>query len=192
VLAALIRSWRAAWGQGDFPFLVVQLPNFLGRSRDWVTMRASQARVARELPNVGLAITIDVGESRDIHPKEKLAVGKRLALIAEKIAYGRDVEHSGPVYESLAVEGNEVVLTFAHASGGLVARGGEVLGFEVAAKDGQFVPAKARIDGSAVVVTAESVAAPKAVRYAWSNNPPSTLYNKADLPAAPFLVTVDR
>ena len=190
VLAALVTSWRAAWGQGDFPFLVVQLPNLVGSTRDWVTMRGSQARVARELPNVGLAVTIDVGESRDIHPKEKLTVGKRLALLAEKIAYGRDVVHSGPAISAVDVIGADVVLQFDHVAGALAAKGDELLGFEVAGADGKFVPAAARIDGERVIVRAQRVAAPKSVRYAWSNDPNATLYNKAGLPAAPFEATV--
>ncbi len=193
VLAALITSWRDAWGQGDpstgsgqdFPFLVVQLPNFKNQ-RFWPITREAQARVARELPNVGLAITIDVGESGDIHPKEKLTVAKRVAMVAKKMAYGLDVPHSGPVFRSMGVEGSKVIIRFDHLAGGLVTKGDMLEGFEVAGGDGKFVPARAAIEGETVVLSADGVATPKAVRYAWANDPKCTLYNKADLPAAPF------
>jgi sialate O-acetylesterase len=186
VLAALIKGWRGAWEQGDFPVLVVQLPNFVGRGRDWPTLRAGQAQVARDLPNVGVVATIDVGESNDIHPRDKLTVGKRLAAAAEKIAYGRDVPFSGPVFKSMSVDGDETVVRFDYAFGGLVARGGELKGFEIAGDLGKFVPAIARIDGETVRVRADGVASPKFVRYGWANDPTCTLYNKADLPALPF------
>ena len=209
VLGALITSWREAWHQGDpstgsgpapstgsgrglstgsrrdFPFLVVQLPN-LKNQRFWPITRAAQARVARELPNVGLAVTIDVGESNDIHPKEKTTVAKRLALIAKKMAYGMDVPSSGPVFKSMRVRGGEAIVQFDHVEGGLIAKGETLEGFEVAGDDGNFVHARATIDGETVVVSADEVAAPKAVRYAWANDPKATLYNNADLPAAPF------
>jgi sialate O-acetylesterase len=193
VLGALITSWREAWGQGDpstgsgqpFPFLVVQLPNFKNQ-RFWPITREAQARVARELTNVGLAVTIDVGESNDIHPREKLTVGKRLALIAQKLAYGMDVPHSGPVFRSMQVAGSKAILHFDHVCGGLIAKGVVLEGFELAGDDGKFVPARATIEGETIVVVADGVAAPKSARYAWANDPRATLYNKADLPAAPF------
>ena len=185
VLAALITSWRAAWGQGDFPFLVVQLAN-LQNTRFWPTLRAAQARVAKELPNVGLAVTIDVGESKDIHPRDKLTVGRRLSLVARKMAYGHDVPHAGPTFRSMRVDGKAAIVEFDHVYDGLVAKGETLEGFEVAGEDGKFVPADATITGGAVRVTAASVAAPKAVRYAWANDPKCTLYNSADLPAVPF------
>jgi sialate O-acetylesterase len=186
VLGALIKSWRAAWKQGDFPFLVVQLPNFIGKGRDWPTLRASQAKVAKELPNVGLAITIDLGNPSNIHPTNKQPVGHRLALIAQRMAYGQDVACSGPTFKSLVVNGGEAVVTFDHVDDGLVARGGEVLGFELAGEDGKFVPATGKIKGPTVILEADGVSSPKAVRYAWSNDPKCTLYNTIDLPAAPF------
>jgi sialate O-acetylesterase len=186
VLGALATSWRAAWKQGDFPLLVVQLPNFLGKSRDWATLRASQAKVAKDLPNVGLAVTIDLGTPDNIHPTNKQPVGHRLALIARKMAYGQDVACSGPTFKSLEVNGGEAVATFDHVDDGLVARGGEVLGFELAGDDGKFVPATGKIKGPTVVLQADGVASPKAVRYAWANDPKCTLYNTIDLPAAPF------
>jgi sialate O-acetylesterase len=170
--------------------LVVQLPNFIGKSRDWATLRASQAKVAKDLPNVGLAITIDLGNPDNIHPTNKQPVGHRLALIAQKMAYGQDVACSGPTFKSLEVNGGEAVVTFNHVDDGLVARGGEVLGFEVAGDDGKFVPATGKIKGPTVILQADGVSSPQAVRYAWSNDPKCTIYNAIDLPAAPFSATM--
>jgi sialate O-acetylesterase len=189
VLAALITSWREAWSQKsvhDFPFLVVQLPNFIGAKRDWATMRESQSHVAKKVPNVGLAVTIDIGESKDVHPKEKLTVGQRLVAVAESLAYGRKVPSSGPTFKSMQVDGATAVVQFDHADGGLVAKGGELLGFQIAGYDGKFIPAQASIDGDKVRVTAASVTSPKMVRYAWENDPKCTLYNGVGFPAAPF------
>lgn len=190
VLGGLITSWRAAWKQGDFPFLVVQLPNFIGKSRDWATLRASQAKVAKDLPNVGLAVTIDLGNPKDIHPTNKQPVGNRLALIARKMVYRDEVASSGPTFKSFEVNRNEAVVTFEHVDDGLVARGGEVLGFELAGEDGKFLPATGKIKGPTVTLQTDGIASPKAVRYAWSNDPKCTLYNAIDLPAAPFSAAV--
>jgi sialate O-acetylesterase len=184
VLSALITSWRDAWGQGNIPFLVVQLPN-IKHSRFWPVTREAQARVARQLPLVGLAVTID-GTSNDLHPPDKLPVAKRLVVIAQKLAYNMDVPYSGPVFKSMEVAGGKAVLHFDHLNGGLVAKGDTLEGFEIAGADGKFVPARATIAGETVVVSADGVATPKSVRYAWANDPKATLYNKADLPAAPF------
>lgn len=186
VLAAMITSWRQAWKQGDFPFLIVQLANFEDPVRVFPDVRAGQAQVARDLPNVGLAVTIDIGASNDIHPKDKLTVGKRLALTARKLTYGEDIVASGPVFGSMKIEGNRAVLTFDHASSGLTAKGDVVKGFEVAGDDGKFVSASAEIDGDRVIVTAPSVESPKVVRYGWDNDPTCTLYNAEGLPAVPF------
>jgi sialate O-acetylesterase len=185
VLAAMITSWRTAWGQGDFPFLIVQLPNFRN-TRFWPTLRAAQQRVANEVPNCGLAVTIDLGNPKDIHPTNKQPVGHRLALLAEKLAYGKDVECSGPVFKSVMVDGDNAVVSFDHVAEGLVARGGEVQGFELAGPDGKFLPARAKIDGNNVLVQSEGVSSPAMVRYGWENDPTCTLYNQANLPAAPF------
>lgn len=185
VLTALINNWRAAWGQGDFPVLVVQLPNFLGPTRDWVALRKSQTEVAQTVPNVGLAVTIDVGDPHDIHPTNKVPVGHRLAVLAEKMVYGKDVAASGPTFKSMAVIDSAIAVTFDHVEGGLVSKG-DVQGFQIAGVDGKFTPANAKIDGSKVIVSSPKVPSPKSVRYGWTNNPTCTLYNTADLPAAPF------
>jgi sialate O-acetylesterase len=182
-MPALISSWRKVWGQGDFPFLFVQLPNF---SRDtWPWIRESFVKTL-ELPKTGMAITIDIGDPKDIHPKNKQDVGKRLAMSALHVAYGKDIPHSGPIYESMKVDGNKIRLSFKYIFEGLEARSGDLAHFTIAGKDRKFVPAKAVIDGKCVVVSCDSVANPVAVRYAWSANPKCNLYNKARLPASPF------
>jgi sialate O-acetylesterase len=186
VLTAMIGSWRAAWGQGDFPFLIVQLAN-LQNTRFWPTLREAQVQVAREVPNCGLAVTIDIGNPKNIHPTDKQTVGHRLAVVAEKVAYGKDVAYSGPVVKSVRADGSRAVVEFDHVDGGLAAKG-DLLGFEVAGADGKFVPATATIDGDRVILT--GVDSPRSVRYAWANDPKCTLYNKADLPAVPFDATV--
>jgi sialate O-acetylesterase len=191
VLASLVKSWRAAWSDAGadhrLDFLVVQLPNYIGATRDgaWATLRESQAAVATNVPAVGLAITIDVGETKDIHPKDKLTVGKRLSLLAQKRIYDRDVECYGPTPKSLHVVNDTAIVDFDQLAGGLVAKG-ELSAFEIAGDDGKYVPALAKIDGQTVVVRAPAISQPKSVRYAWSNDPKATLFNKADLPAAPF------
>jgi sialate O-acetylesterase len=134
-----------------------------------------------------MAVAIDIGDPYDIHPKNKQEVGRRLALDAEAIAYGRDVVYSGPICESMAVEGNKARLRFKHSDRGLVAKGAAGLkGFEVAGEDRKFFAAEATIERDSVVVRSAQVARPVAVRYAWADNPTCNLYNKAGLPASPF------
>jgi len=186
----LIRDWRSRWGR-DFPFLFVQLPNFHAATGDpnpregWQFMREAQAQ-ALSLPKTGMAVTIDVGEAGDIHPKNKQDVGKRLALVALAMVYGKDVIASGPVYKSMEIEGNKVRLRFDHVDGGLLCKGDKLTGFIIAGEDGKFEWAEAKIDGDTVLVWSDKVASPTTVRYAWANNPTCSLYNKAHLPAAPF------
>jgi sialate O-acetylesterase len=187
---AMIKDWRKQWGQGDFPFIWVQLANFKERKgepadSDWAELREAQS-MALKLPNTAQAVIIDIGEAKDIHPKNKHDVGKRLALAAERIAYGKnDVVFSGPVFDSMKVDGNKARLKFLHAEG-LHAKGGELKGFAVAGEDKKFVWADAKIEGDAVVVSAKGVEKPVAVRYAWADNPECNLYNGAGLPASPF------
>ncbi|MFA5864717.1 MAG: sialate O-acetylesterase [Phycisphaerae bacterium] len=191
LLPALIQDWRKAWRQGDFPFLIVQLPNYgavcsePGEST-WAELREAQA-MALALPRTGLAVTIDLGEANDIHPKNKQDIGKRLALTAEAIAYGKKVVYSGPVYQSMRQEGEKVRLQFRHVDGGLLARGRpELQGFAIAGADKKFVGAQAKIEGNTVVVWSKQVTHPSAVRYAWADNPVCNLYNQACLPASSF------
>jgi sialate O-acetylesterase len=187
---AMIGNWRKAWGEGDFPFLFVQLANFRPTKpepadSDWAELREAQT-MTLSLPRTGMAVIIDIGEAADIHPKNKQEVGKRLGLAALAIAYGKDIPYSGPMYDSMKVEGDKVRLTFKHVDGGLIAKDGELKGFAIAGADRKFVWADAKIDGDTIVVHSDQVSEPKAVRYAWADNPECNLYNKAGLPASPF------
>jgi sialate O-acetylesterase len=186
---ALIKDWRQQWGQGDFPFLYVQLANFLGRAKTpseskWAELREAQA-MALSVPKTGMALAVDTGNG-GIHPPNKQDVGRRLALAAQAIAHGKDVVYSGPVYDSMKLEEGKIRLSFKHVSGGLQARGGKLGGFAIAGEDRKWVWADAKIDGNSVLVWSDAVAKPVAVRYAWANNPECSLYNKSDLPAVPF------
>lgn len=180
---AMINSWRKAWGQGDFPFLFVQITPHAGMTPE---LREAQRITAQTTPNTAMAVTVDVGHPTDIHPKQKQPIGLRLALAARALVYGEQVEYSGPAYDSMSVKGNRVTLRFKHIGGGLVAREGELKGFTIAGSDGKFVPAKATIEGETIAVVSDSVAAPVAVRYGWVNVPDVNLYNKDGLPASPF------
>ena len=189
----MINDWREKWGEGNFPFLFVQLPNFMEAKSEpsesnWALLREAQL-MTLSLPETGMAVTIDIGEWNDIHPVDKLDVGNRLALAAEKIAYGENnIVYSGPIYKSMKVEGNKIVLTFDHVGSGLMAKGGgELKYFSIAGKDKKFVWAKAKIENYKVVVWSDKVTNPVAVRYAWADNPAgANLYNKEGLPASPF------
>lgn len=188
---SMIAGWRDLWGQEDAPFLFVSLANFRlaepepGES-DWAILRESQSS-ALSLANTGQAITLDIGDALDIHPRNKQDVGARLALAARHIAYGEDLVYSGPVYREHSVDGSEITLYFDHVGSGLTTRGEEPGGFAIAAEDGPFVWADARLEDNAVVVSSSAVGNPVAVRYAWADNPDrANLYNSEGLPAAPF------
>lgn len=187
----MIKNWREDWGLGVFSFIFVQLANFMevksepGQSA-WAELREAQL-MTLALPKTGMAVIIDIGEADNIHPKNKQDVGKRLALWALARTYGKKLVYYGPVYESMQVDGNRIVLYFDHVGGGLVARGNEQLkGFAIAGADREFVWADARIEGDKIVVSSEKVPEPVAVRYAWADNPVCNLYNKEGLPATPF------
>jgi sialate O-acetylesterase len=184
-LRLLVTDWRARWGE-ELPFAWVQLPNFGGPGRDWPTVREAMLR-ATSLPKTGMAITIDIGEEKDIHPKNKQEVGRRLSLWALGTVYGRVVPAtSGPLTAGHHVSGREIIVRFTHTHGGLVARGGPLQGFVLAGRDGQWRPAQARIEGDKVIVSSPEVIQPVAVRYAWENFPTCNLFNGAGLPASPF------
>jgi len=193
LFSAMITDWRQKWNQGDFPFLYVQLANFMEVKNQpsesgWAELREAQLKTLA-VPNTGMAVTIDLGEWNDIHPLNKEDVGKRLALAAQKAAYGDDkVVYSGPIYQSMKIEGNKIVLTFTNTGGGLTAKGGgELKYFAIAGADKKFVWAKATIDGNNLVVWSDRLANPVAVRYAWADNPEgANLYNEEGLPASPF------
>ena len=187
---AMIADWRRNWGQGDFPFYFVQLANFMAVKPEpaedtWAELREAQT-MALALPNTGMAVIIDIGEADDIHPKNKQDVGKRLALNALAQTYGKDIPYSGPMYQSMQIEGDNIRLTFNHVYDGLKAKGGKLTGFAIAGEDRHFVWADAVIDGNTVVVSSPAVPNPVAVRYGWASNPVCNLYNSAGLPASPF------
>jgi sialate O-acetylesterase len=138
------------------------------------------------VPKYGLAVITDVGDKDDIHPTKKQPVGARLALLAEKIAYGKKVVAEGPAFRSMKVKGNEAILSFDNIDGGLEAKNGELTGFAVAGEDKKFVWAKAKIEGNKIVVSSPSVEKPTAVRYGWADFPVANLENKEGLPASPF------
>ncbi len=181
----MIEDWRREWGEGDFPFLYVQIANFKsGPSEDWAAIREGQLQTL-ELRNTAMAVTIDIGNPDNVHPTDKVDVGLRLARAARAISYGEAIEYSGPLFRQATPEGSAIRVWFDHAKG-LTAKGGEVSGFEVAGKDGRFFPATAMIEGSTAVATSPSVAEPVAVRYGWANSPVCNLYNGEGLPASPF------
>jgi len=187
----MINNWRAAWHQGDFPFLFVQLAPFMAIQKEpgestWAELREAQLLTAKTLKHTGMAVITDVGDERDIHPKWKEPVGARLALAARGIAYGEPIVHSGPVFDSMKVEGNKAILSFKHVGDGLVAKGGPLTGFTIAGEDRKFHNAEAEIVEDKVVVSCPRVDKPVAVRFGWANYPVVNLWNKNGLPASPF------
>jgi sialate O-acetylesterase len=191
VLPAMIGDWRKRFGQGDFPFYIVQLANFMQKQpepgpSEWAELREAQTMTGKNLPNSGIAVTIDIGDAADIHPRNKQDVGKRLALQALAKTYGKEVVAAGPEFKSAKVEGGAIRLGFDSVGGGLVAKDGTLKSFSIAGEDKKFVWAEAKIDGETVVVSSPQVAKPVAVRYGWENNPDATLFNKEGLPAGPF------
>jgi len=185
---AMIADWRTKWSQGPFPFFFVQIAPFKGQPPE---IREAQFLTLAKSENTAMVVTTDVGNANDIHPQRKKPVGERLALAARALTYGEDIEYSGPLYESMAAAGDNAVISFGHVGGGLVAKDGDLKGFTIAGADGKFVPANAEIKGDTVVVSADGVKAPKAVRYGWENVPDVNLFNKEDLPASPFRTDVD-
>jgi sialate O-acetylesterase len=187
----LIGSWRKFWGESDFPFLFVQLPNFLLRKSSpaessWAELREAQL-MASKIPKTSMVVTIDIGEEHNLHPPNKQELGRRLALAARANVYGEEVAWSGPVFSTHKIEGDKVVLTFKQLNGGLVIKNGDVLkGFAIAGADKKFVWADAKIEDDKVVAHSNEVPNPVSVRYAWADNPDCNLYNKAGLPASPF------
>jgi len=187
---ALIEGWRKAWGQGDFPFYFVQLAP-LGRWYEpgqlpafWEAQTATLA-----VPNTGMAVIHDTvgGAINNIHPPDKQTVGKRLSLWALAKVHGKDITYSGPLYKKTTIEGGKIRLSFDHVGGGLMASDSKPLThFTIAGEDKKFVPAQAEVDGGEIVVSAEGVAAPKAVRFAWEKSARPNLANKEGLPASPF------
>jgi len=194
VFPDLIKDWRNHWNQGEFPFFFVQLANFMKvdsipQESSWAELREAQS-MTLALPNTGMAVTTDVGEALDIHPKDKQTVGKRLALAALKIAFKQDIPYTGPLYKTMNITGNKVTLTFAETGDGLKIRDkyGYVKGFAIAGDDHKFYWATGKVTGkNTLEVSSTEVKNPVAVRYGWGNNPDdANLYNSANLPASPF------
>ncbi len=193
IFPMMIRDWRKHWKQGDFPFLFVQLANFGEQAEksdqsNWAELREAQTQTL-SLPNTGMAVTIDIGEAKDIHPRNKQDVGKRLAMNALKQFYGKSIVGESPMYESMKIEGSKAILTFKNVGSGLMSKDkyGYLKNFAVAGIDQKFYWAKAWIENGKVVVFSEQVPVPVAVRYAWDNCPAeANLYNHEGFPACPF------
>jgi len=192
LMEALIGNWRNLWKQPELPFLIVQLANFMQdpswpAESHWAALRNVQSELSKTIPNTGLAVTIDIGEWNDIHPLNKKDVGRRLSLQAQYIAYGdRSVMANGPVYRSMIVEGEKLILTFEQGTNDLLPVE-ELKGFAVAGTDGKYEWANAEINDDKVIVWNEHIPDPVKVRYAWGNNPlNANLKNRSGLPASPF------
>jgi len=182
----LIQDWRAAWSEGNFPFLFVQIANYhAGAEYHWPQVREAQ-REALALVSTAMAVTIDIGDADNIHPADKQDVGHRLSLAARAMVYGEHVEFSGPHYRTMSQEGSTLNLYFDNADGGLVMKGEALVGFEIAGPDGRFVPAVSTIRGTTVVLSSPAVPRPTQARYGWLDDPVCNLFNKAGLPASPF------
>ena len=183
LFSCMIADWREKWGRGDFPFLFTQIaphPAFPPEIRE------AQFLTLARMTNTAMAVTTDVGDAQDVHPKQKEPVGARLALAARALAYGEKIEYSGPLYQGLKIDGNRAILSFTHTGSGLMAKGGALKGFTSAGADKKFLPVKAEIVGDTVVVSSAEIPAIVAVRYGWTNIPDVNLYNKEGLPASPF------
>jgi sialate O-acetylesterase len=188
---AVIKDWRAAWDCGEFPFLYVQLASYCPWRKEpavsrWAEVREAQRR-AMDIPNTAMAVTCDVGEYNDIHPRDKKTVGHRLALLAMNIVYGEKLVYSGPIYHHKEIEGDKIRLHFNHAGSGLKVKGDSLKTFAICAADGTFIDAEAKIEGNTVIAYSKEIKEPAGVRYAWSDNPEeANLYNVEGLPASPF------
>jgi sialate O-acetylesterase len=181
----LIRDWRNHWVIGDFPFLYVQISAFKSDAlEDWAPVRDAQ-RKTLELTNTAMAVTIDIGNPDDVHPTDKLDVGLRLALAARVLSYGERLEYSGPIFRQVTREEHGLRLWFDHAQS-LKPGSKGLCGFQVAAANGRYAPADARIEGTQIAVSSTQVETPVSVRYAWENSPECPFFNQAGLPASPF------
>ncbi len=191
MLSSLIKNWRNKWSKPNLPFIYVQLPNFMEVKKEpsesnWAMLREAQLNTLK-VPNTAMVVTIDLGEWNDIHPLNKKEVGRRLSLAAQNIAYGEmHVVSSGPIYKSMTIKENKIILSFTGLGSGLTSDG-ELKEFAIAGSDHKFVWAKARIDSDKVIVWNDDIKQPVSVRYAWADNPDSAnLRNKEGLSASPF------
>lgn len=191
LLPTMINDWRTVFGQGDFPFYIVSLaawgqPPQKPGDDGWAELREAQALTAKNVKNSGLALAIDVGNAGDIHPKDKLTVGNRLAFVALAQTYGEKIPYAGPTYASKEITGGNIILSFKHADGGLVCKGDALKSFMIAGEDKVWHWADAKIVGVKILVHSDEVSNPVAVRYGWAMNPECNLFNGAGLPAVPF------
>jgi sialate O-acetylesterase len=182
LLPAMIADWRNVWGP-DMPFLFVQLAPHRSLHP---AFRESQQRIWQKTPHTAMVVTTDVGDAQNIHPTRKQPVGERLALAARALCYGEDIIYSGPVFKSMDIKDSRAVISFDHAANGLTATGGDLKGFTLAGADGKFLPAKAVIDGTTVILQSEKIPHPVAARYGWAMVPEVNLCNREGLPATPF------
>ncbi|RZK41799.1 MAG: sialate O-acetylesterase [Pedobacter sp.] len=191
LLTSLIKLWRTDWQQTELPFLIVQLANYSSTGiepevSNWALLRAAQLE-ASKTPYTAMIVTHDIGERDDLHPKNKLDVGKRLSLAARKVAYGENIVFSGPIYKSMKIDGSEAIVSFDHIGKGLMKIGDRLQGFSLSADGKNFTAANARIVGRQVIVSSANISKPVALRYAWADSPDgANLYNKEGLPAASF------
>lgn len=183
LFAAMVNDWRSRWNQGDVPFLFVQIAPHNKMSPE---IREAQRLVLKRLPHTAMVVTTDVGDAEDIHPARKGPVGERLALAARALAYGDTMEYSGPLFKSMTIKDDKVIIHFTHTGSGLVAKGDKLRGFDIAGADDRFIAAQAVIKDDTVVVSSSEVSSPTAVRYGWSNVPDVNLFNREGLPASPF------
>jgi sialate O-acetylesterase len=186
----ILKGWRAAWGQGDFPFYFGQLSSTSGTPApnevSYVAQVREGQRQALSLPNTAMSVHMDIGVG-DWHFPNKPEAGRRLSLPAKALLYGKtDLEYSGPMYESMTVSGNQAKLVFKHTGTGLMAKGSLDNSFAIAGATGDWVWGQASVSGDTVIVSSASIAKPTRVRYAWANKPTVSLYNKEGLPASPF------
>lgn len=182
LLPAMISDWRRAWG-AELPFLFVQLAPHRGTHP---AFREAQLHIWQTTPHTAMVVTTDVGDANDIHPTRKRPVGERLALAARALSYGERLEYSGPIFQSMTIDGDLAVISFTHVGAGLVANGDSLTGFTMAGADGKFLPARAEIAGTTVLVRSDKITKPVAVRYGWAMMPEGNLFNREGLPAAPF------
>ena len=194
---AMIKDWRDRWGEGDFPFLFVQIAPWAGYAKNaddtkWAQLCEAQLLTALTVPKTACIVTTDVGDPKDIHPRNKAPIGDRLARAARALAYGEKIEYSGPIFAGMKIDGDKAVLSFKHLGGGLEAKGGALTGFTIAGPDGKYVKAEATIKGATVVVSSPEVRQPTAVRYGWAQYPEMNLHNRAGLPASPFRTDMPR